>query len=146
MTRRTLVEDIPGILEARSESIPFSGCRIWLGALDTAGYGVLKVQGKLFGVHRLAYESMFGDVPMGMQVLHTCDVSCCINPDHLWIGTNLDNVWDRTSKNRSSSKLTLDDVRFIRASSLSNGHLSATFRVDRSQISRIKCGKRWEHV
>lgn len=50
--------------------------------------------------HRLAYEEAFGPIPPGLWVLHKCDTPACINPDHLFVGTNADNVRDREKKGR----------------------------------------------
>lgn len=80
-----------------------SGCWLWLGPKDQDGYGIfsstrLKVQ----RAHRAAWVLVNGSIPTGLCVLHSCDVPCCVNPDHLWLGSNLDNVKDRTNKGRSA--------------------------------------------
>jgi hypothetical protein len=53
------------------------------------------------GAHRLAYTFTFGEIPDGLGVLHTCDNPPCCNPNHLWLGTQLENIADRHSKGRS---------------------------------------------
>lgn len=73
-----------------------SGCWDWLGQRSQEGYGRL---GEVFA-HRLAYEAFRGPIPPGMYVCHTCDNPPCCNPDHLFIGTNADNVRDSMSKGR----------------------------------------------
>lgn len=90
---------------ARTMPVTETGCAIWLGAVGTRkhhGYGkawdaLLK---KNVLAHRLAWELMKGQVPDGMLVLHKCDVRCCVNPDHLYIGTYADNVHDVDKRGR----------------------------------------------
>ena len=76
------------------------GCFIWQKGKDTGGYGRIKINGKSKTVHRVAYETLVGEIPKGLHVLHTCDKRACLNPDHLFLGTNNDNVQDMVKKNR----------------------------------------------
>src|SRR5690348_11100206 len=71
---------------------------LWRGGIDRLGYGTTK--GKHPKAHRLAWELFNGPIPDGMNVLHKCDVRNCVNPDHLFIGTQLDNMRDMVSKGR----------------------------------------------
>lgn len=89
-------------LEYYSEKVSESGCQVWVGGLKRDGYGKIKVNRKMTTVHRVAYEAEYGKIPEGMHVLHRCDVRCCINPNHLFLGTNQDNVHDRVKKGRSA--------------------------------------------
>ena len=86
----------------RVERIPFSGCWIYMGSLTSYGYGYTKslVTRKNIKMHKLFYEKLVAPVPNGLQVLHTCDVRCCVNPYHLWLGTAGDNYRDMHAKNR----------------------------------------------
>jgi hypothetical protein len=77
-----------------------SGCWEWLGAKDELGYGIIKVDGKTMATHRLSYALTNGFIPNGLLVLHKCDNPSCCNPDHLFVGTQLDNVWDSINKGR----------------------------------------------
>ena len=85
---------------------PNSGCWLWTGAIATSGYGRVGVGYKSDGTrktgqaHRIAYEIFVGPIPRGMDVCHRCDVRPCINPDHLFIGTRLENVHDMMKKQR----------------------------------------------
>ena len=79
---------------------PNSGCWLWTGATDTFGYGRLRY-GKIFLLtHRLSYRIHCGPIPEGMSVLHSCDIPCCVNPDHLRLGTPSDNTSDMMKRNR----------------------------------------------
>lgn len=77
------------------------GCHIWIGSINTSGYGRLRFNGKASeGAHRASWVINNGPIPDGMHVLHTCDVRRCVNPKHLWLGTNADNVRDKCEKGR----------------------------------------------
>lgn len=75
-------------------------CWHWLGPLNGLGYGRMTYQGRMQVVHRLAWLAWNGEIPAGMSVLHKCDNRCCINPDHLWLGTYSDNLKDCWDKGR----------------------------------------------
>lgn len=75
-------------------------CWIWTGCVGTSGYPQLSSSGKTIFMHRWAYEEFIGRIPDGMSVLHRCDVKRCVNPEHLFIGTQRDNIRDMISKGR----------------------------------------------
>jgi hypothetical protein len=80
-----------------------SGCWIWQGRpRGSNGYGCLKVDGLWVGAHRFSYQTHVGPIPDGLLVLHRCDVPMCVNPAHLFIGTNQDNSDDKVSKGRQA--------------------------------------------
>lgn len=84
--------------------IPETGCHIWMASVCKLGYGRLAdfpVRGKTTLVHRAAYEHFVGPVPDGMKVCHRCDVPSCVNPDHLFLGTQKDNLQDMFRKRRA---------------------------------------------
>lgn len=76
-----------------------SGCWEWKGALRS-GYGAIKLNGKVYGAHRISYQTFIGEIPEGFQVCHKCDNKKCINPEHLFVGTNSDNMIDCLMKGR----------------------------------------------
>jgi hypothetical protein len=89
------------------------GCRLWTGMM-VGGYGRFRGESGLMLAHRWAYESARGAVPDGMMVLHKCDVSTCVNPEHLMLGTQAENMADCSAKGRSSSKLSRAAVATMR--------------------------------
>ena len=78
---------------------PATGCWLWLGALSKNGYGKATVNGESHYAHRLSFAFHVG-APVNSLVLHRCDVRCCVNPIHLWLGTHADNMRDSVLKGR----------------------------------------------
>ena len=81
-----------------------SGCWLWQKFLSR-GYGHIWMNGRNHGAHRVAWASRNGPVPDGMFVCHSCDVRSCVNPEHLFIGTQQDNIQDARSKGRLATGL-----------------------------------------
>src|SRR5580700_10130404 len=91
----------------RSIPVPESGCWLWEGYL-TEGYGRLDLGGQKWLAHRLSYRIFCGEIPAGMLVLHKCDVPCCVNPAHLYVGTDADNTRDKVLRGRHARGETHD--------------------------------------
>lgn len=80
--------------------IPFSGCWIWMGAAKPSGYGNINVAGKTMQTHRAAWLAFNGSLDARKNICHECDVPSCVNPDHLFVGTQQENVRDMDFKGR----------------------------------------------
>ncbi len=76
------------------------GCWVWQGCI-VRRYGVLGHDGKQVKAHRVAWGLTNGPIPNGLSVLHKCDNPPCVRPDHLFLGTQLDNMRDCSAKGRS---------------------------------------------
>ena len=131
------------------------GCWLWLGSRNRRGYGYFYVNGGVVRAHRAAWEFANGPIPDGLLVCHTCDNPPCVRPDHLWLGTYVDNARDRDAKGRmpvrageaqSAARLTEDAVRQIRASKLSQPALARQFGVSQRLIWAVLKGESWRHV
>ena len=80
------------------------GCWLWVGRRDSYGYG--KLGKKQTASHRLSWTIHFGPIPSGLCVLHRCDNPPCVNPAHLFLGTQLDNIRDMNAKGRGKAGIT----------------------------------------
>lgn len=132
-----------------------SGCWIWMLALGRHGYGSIKHQGKMLKSHRVSWMVYRGAIPDGIKVLHTCDIRCCINPDHLFLGTQADNVADMIKKKRAANvdgernpnaKLTAEQVLEIRKCSGTHQSIGDRYGVGKSIIGYIKNRDNWRSL
>lgn len=142
-------------LEDRCIPVPESGCLIWLGALDGSGYGIIRIDGKTFRTHRASFYFANNGIPDGLHVLHHCDIRCCINPDHLYTGTNSDNIADKVKRGRvvttfkngadnPNAVLTAEKVKEIRLSTLTQVEIAKKYGVGQTTVSDIKTNKIWK--
>lgn len=119
---------------------PYSGCWFWNGSQHDTGYGLFISNGVRDFAHRVSYRHFFGSIPEGLFVLHKCDNRSCINPRHLFVGTQKENIQDCVKKGRncfgtrSRSKLTVEQVREIRRA-YSDGESQTSI------AHRMGCGK-----
>lgn len=135
--------------------IPEHACWEWTASTTTFGYGQIYCGYRNLKSSQASWILHFGDIPNGLCILHRCDNTACVNPDHLFLGTQADNLADMARKGRATldnAKLTWEQVMEIRASYIpgtgradrGNGkELSIKYGVQMRQISRIGCGERW---
>jgi len=134
---------------------PNSGCWLWIGSAPDNRYGNFSIEGRNQGAHRVSW-SLYKNEPIGeLNVLHRCDISLCVNPDHLFLGTFLDNTQDMISKGRKfpvcgennpQAKLTeskINQIRILSRSGVRQTILANFYGVDQSTISNIINRKRW---
>lgn len=116
---RPFIADDPATTRSRIlDSIEYDtngGCWLWGKGLNTWGYGALCVNGSHKPAHRLSYEAFKGSLPPGAQVLHRCDVPACVNPEHLFLGSQKDNMHDMANKGRKVTKYG-EEVHFAKLS------------------------------
>lgn len=126
-------------------------CWPWTASRDKAGYGYCMIHGKRHKSHRVAAAISVGFVDEDYLACHHCDFTSCCNPNHIFVGTQADNMKDCRDKRRtasgersSKSKLTYSEVEEIRSSSGSLRKLGARFGVSGVQILRIRRGDQWK--
>lgn len=83
-------------------------CWLWTAHISEGGYGRILHNGKFALAHRVSWEIHNGPIPDDMQVCHKCDVPACVNPNHLFLGTQKDNMRDASEKGRLKTKATKD--------------------------------------
>ena len=126
---------------------PVTQCWNWTLGKSEKGYGRVKHGGVRYRAHRMSYQLFVGEIPDDMYVLHHCDNPSCINPDHLFVGTNVDNIKDMINKNRQWSKLTSFEVRCIKeCKCLPASHVAKLFGVSSDTIRDIYNDETWKHI
>jgi hypothetical protein len=134
--------------------IPESGCWIWMKNINHRGYGMTCLgRGTNLSAHRVSYEEKYGKIPNGLMALHSCDVRSCVNPDHIFIGTQQDNMTDKVLKNRQAngqkhgmSKLKEDEAKEIKYSNERTEVLALRFNCSKVMVRQIRQGRYWKHI
>lgn len=121
-----------------------NGCWVWTGSLSRYGYGNFRAGQSTMLAHRYSYLLHYGELPRA-EVCHTCDNPACVRPDHLFLGTHIENMYDAARKGRMGRKgrkgmaITDDIVRSIHAlaGSMSQQAIGQQFGISQSHVSRI---------
>ena len=125
-------------------------CWLWTGTKARRGYGRLCFgDNKSAIASRVSYELFKGPIEDKMFICHTCDVPSCVNPDHLWAGTHMENTIDMIDKGRQSSKLYPQDILNIRKlwnKGHSNAKLCEMFNITSGTVSSIIHRRIWKHI
>lgn len=133
-----------------------TGCWEWARYKTSKGYGITYLGGQILA-HRLSWKILGSKNINNYFVLHRCDNPGCINPCHLFLGTQKDNVRDCITKGRRSkigargeknakSKLKINQVKLIREWNGSHAEAGRTFKITRQSVWAIKHRKTWRHL
>ena len=133
-------------------------CLLWTGRCSKDGYGLFSVKGRSVLTHRAAYMAHTGIDPGELCVCHTCDRPACVNPAHLFLGTQSDNMADMKRKGRGReskgennirAKLTAAQVLEIRSqfsAGMDSRVIAAHHGIYRSSVYKIAKRETWRHV
>ncbi len=133
------------------------GCKVWTGSKNNKGYGLFRFLGKTTSAHRVAYTLYVGSIPRKKHVLHTCDNPACVNINHLWLGTNADNMADKVNKGRQlkgeshpssifTNKKVVELRRLYETGNYTMNELAKRFKVKQTIVCNIINRKRWTEV
>lgn len=144
-----------------------NGCIEWTAAKNADGYGEFMARPKGWRANRLAWTLAHGDIPAGLSVLHRCDNPGCVNPAHLFLGTQVENMADCAAKGRSAKpskafidsarrnkageanthrKLTATAVLLLRRGYMTDADAAAAYGVTTEAISQARRGVTWKHI
>lgn len=110
------IDELRKYIEERVVIVPWSGCWLWELTLDRGGYGLARdAKSRVCNAHRVSYTAFYGEIPAGLQVLHSCHVRSCVNPDHLRLGTQAENGDDMAMAGRARRLLSTEQVTHVRS-------------------------------
>lgn len=135
-------------------------CWEWNNKRRPAGYGMFYFRGKWFSAHRISFQIVKGDIPDGLFVCHSCDNKSCINPAHLFLGTNRDNILDAVKKGIHGKNLHRGTrhyrslvqetdiilIRRLAAKRFSHGQIADLFDMTRRNVTKIVNRANWKHI
>lgn len=128
-------------------------CWLWTGAPNGEGYGRIMIDCVRYQAHRIAYLIKHGSIPFGLLVCHKCDVRLCVNPSHLFLGTDADNIKDRDQKRRQSkgshrpgAKITEVQAVAIRSDPRTHRTIAKEYGIATCNVTQIKNHNAWKHV
>ena len=127
---------------------PKTRCWIWTLCTTQRGYGRLSYRGKHRYIHHVSYEEFVGPILEGKQVCHRCDVPSCCNPDHLYLGSQTENLIDCVRKGRhhkpTMTEAVAREVKYERE--MTRQEYAAKYGITVSAIDDIRRGRCWRYV
>ena len=125
---------------------PMSGCWLWTASVDKHGYGMLWNGTRMDRAHRMFFSASTGIDIAGMSVLHYCDNPSCVNPNHLHVGTQAQNMNERSQRGRAGkiiNQSVADDIRAMISLGSSQRATAEAFGVSQKLVWSINKGDIW---
>lgn len=131
-----------------------NNCWIWQGSKHRQGYGNLNYKRIPSLAHRVSWMVHKGDIPEGVKVCHKCDITSCVNPDHLFLGTQKENVSDAIQKGKYSNRLIgkrrnklnheqVQEIKKLHCDGINRKDLEIKFSVSKTCIAKILTNRSW---
>lgn len=154
----SMTSKIVSSFQSKYKADETTGCWTWTASTAGKGYGQLRIPGTRRNIyaHRFSYELHHGPIPTGLLVCHTCDNPRCVNPKHLFLGTEEANLQDMAAKDRhlygernNQHKLTekqVHEIHDIAATGATQREIANMYGIGQMTVCRILNGERWKHV
>ena len=125
-------------------------CWLWTGYNTRKGYGRMEIKGKCEFVHRISYLIHRETIPKGKQINHTCDVRNCVNPEHLYAGTQKENIRDMLDRGRHHkvilTYLDIKEILELDKKGISKKNIANQYKTKENTISHLIRGVSWGHL
>lgn len=142
---------------------PNTGCWLWSGHADVSGYGTFSAWGIPTKAHRFSFILYKGEIPIldgyhGVCVCHSCDMPACVNPDHLFLGTQKENIHDRDKKGRKAitkgalngncklNEKQVNEIRMLLIDGILQSEIAIKYKISKALVSRINRNEVWKDV
>lgn len=152
-TKRAAVTRKPMSVAFEEKVTKTDGCWEWKGLFGVDGYPLLPWARKMYRANRVSVLLSGREIGKGQLACHTCDNPKCVNPDHLFVGTNMDNVRDAISKGRHVhgamtplAKLTEDEAKAIKSSNEKSSVLADRYGISVGSVNNILASRTWKHL
>lgn len=156
MTAKRRGRKWPSPIERFEAKIRIEGeCWIWTGSKAGPGYGAFRWKDQQGYAHRFAYEHYIGPIPDGLRVMHSCDTPACVNPAHLSVGTQAENLADMYAKGRNyhargsaSGKSVINEQQALAIYHDPRPQMTIAreYGIGQTTVCDIKKGRCWSHV
>lgn len=158
MDSRAILKPVRFLKQANTHGLDPEVCWAWTGAVNSNGYGRFIDKNRHVLAHRSSYEIFVGVIPEGMNVCHSCDNRLCVNPHHLWLGSQSENLKDAARKgrrfapdtrgerngNRRLSQADVERIRSMYAGGQRKFRIAQAYGVSPSTVTDIVSFKTWK--
>ena len=137
---------------------PNSGCWLWIASVNSSGYGNFQWKGRIRQANRVAWEIFTGqEAPSHLCVCHLCDNPCCVNPDHLFLGTHKENIQDcvrkgrarknaRKGEDQAQAKFSEKQIKEIIKDTRPQKDIAESYGCSKALVCLLKNRNRWKHL